>query len=213
MATNVDDIIAGFKIAFGELKIELVLGSSLQTAVVSFRILQTVKNICKYDGIVIYEAYSMMILENLIYINYLSCSKSASWESEAGRACLHGTHRDVLSGIISWTTDMTEARQSRLYLCEALQVAERHPSHSLILTNRKLGAAVFPDGCMDQMTMNSQTIGSTIAYQLAGYNAKIRQRLAVIIKVNPSLASANIERQLPELIGAATEGLTIIGPI
>jgi hypothetical protein len=45
MATNADDIISKFKIAFGELKVDLVLGSSLQTAVVSFRILQTVENI------------------------------------------------------------------------------------------------------------------------------------------------------------------------
>ena len=47
MATNVDEIMAGFRNAFGELKIELILGSSLQTAVVSFRILQTVENIGK----------------------------------------------------------------------------------------------------------------------------------------------------------------------
>jgi hypothetical protein len=157
----------------------------------------------------------MMIVENLIYINYLSCSKSASWDS--GRACLHGTHRDVVSDIISWTTDMTEAGQSRLYLlrgpagCGKSSIA--HSIAHIFDQQKRLGAAVFPDGCVDQQMMNSQTVGSTIAYQLAGYNANIRQKMAGIIKANPSLASANIERQLPELIGAATEGLTIIGPI
>ena len=157
----------------------------------------------------------MMILENLIYINYLSCSKSASWDS--GRACLHGTRRDVLSDIISWTTDMTETRRSRLYLlrgpagCGKTSIA--HSIAHIFYQQNRLGAAVFPDNCIDQKTMNSQTIGSTIAYQLAGYNAKIRQRMADIIKANTYLASANIERQLPDLIGAATEDLTIIGPI
>jgi hypothetical protein len=47
MATNTDDIINRFQAAFGELKIDLILGSSLQTAVVSYRILQTVENIGK----------------------------------------------------------------------------------------------------------------------------------------------------------------------
>lgn len=47
MANSTDDIIIRFKIAFGELKIDLVMGSSLQTAVVGFRILQKVENIGK----------------------------------------------------------------------------------------------------------------------------------------------------------------------
>lgn len=163
----------------------------------------------------IYEACSMMIIENLLYINYLSCSKSASWDS--GRACLHGTHRDVISDIISWTTDVTDNRQSRLYLlrgppgCGKSSIA--HSIAHIFDQQHRLGAAVFPDRCIDQKTMNSQTVCSTIAYQLAGYNTKIRQRMAEIIRVNPSLASANIERQLPELIATGTEGLAIVGPI
>ena len=40
-----DAMIKQFQDSFGELRIELILGSSLQTAVVSFRILQKVENI------------------------------------------------------------------------------------------------------------------------------------------------------------------------
>lgn len=43
--SDADSMIAQFQAAFGELKINLILGSTLQTAVVSFRILQTVENI------------------------------------------------------------------------------------------------------------------------------------------------------------------------
>jgi len=45
MVSNADEMIAQFEAAFGELKISLILGSSLQSAVVAYRILQTVENI------------------------------------------------------------------------------------------------------------------------------------------------------------------------
>ena len=45
VVSNADTMIKQFQDSFGELKIELILGSSLQTAVVSFRILQKVENI------------------------------------------------------------------------------------------------------------------------------------------------------------------------
>lgn len=45
LVSNADQMIQQFETAFGELKIDLTLGSSLQTAVVSFRILQTVEKI------------------------------------------------------------------------------------------------------------------------------------------------------------------------
>ncbi len=47
MVSNADAIISQFESAFGDLKIELILGSTLQTTIVSFRILQKVENIGK----------------------------------------------------------------------------------------------------------------------------------------------------------------------
>lgn len=45
MVSDADEMINRFEQAFGELKVELIMGSSLQTAVVSFRILQKVSKI------------------------------------------------------------------------------------------------------------------------------------------------------------------------
>ena len=45
LVSNVDVMIQKFENTFRDLKIELILGSSLQTAIVSFRILQKVENI------------------------------------------------------------------------------------------------------------------------------------------------------------------------
>lgn len=45
MISNADEMISNFEVAFGELKIALILGSSLQTTLVSYRILQIVEQI------------------------------------------------------------------------------------------------------------------------------------------------------------------------
>ena len=47
LVSNVDDVIQKFENTFRDLKIELILGSSLQTAIVSYRILEKVENIGK----------------------------------------------------------------------------------------------------------------------------------------------------------------------
>ena len=47
LVSNVDVMIQKFENTFRDLKIELILGSSLQTTIVAFRILQKVENIGK----------------------------------------------------------------------------------------------------------------------------------------------------------------------
>ena len=51
LVSNVDAMIQKFEDTFRDLKIELILGTSLQTAIVSFRILQKVENIGKEKNI------------------------------------------------------------------------------------------------------------------------------------------------------------------
>ena len=45
LVSNTDEMIQNFEGTFRELRIELILGSSLQTTIVSCRILQKVENI------------------------------------------------------------------------------------------------------------------------------------------------------------------------
>ena len=51
LVSNVDAMIQKFEDTFRDLKVELILGTSLQTAIVSFRILQKVENIGKEKNI------------------------------------------------------------------------------------------------------------------------------------------------------------------
>ena len=59
LISNVDAMIQKFEDTFQDLKIQLILGSSLQTAIVSFRILQKVENIGKA-----YEAYRNLLINS-----------------------------------------------------------------------------------------------------------------------------------------------------
>ena len=65
LVSNADAMIQKFENTFQDLKIELILGSSLQTAVVSFRILQKVENIGKE-----YEMYGCNLLIKISCRNY-----------------------------------------------------------------------------------------------------------------------------------------------
>jgi ABC-type uncharacterized transport system fused permease/ATPase subunit len=95
---------------------------------------------------------TMMMLENILHIDHILHLKSASWDS--GRTCLHGTREDVVNEIVSWTINMTETRQGRLYLlrgpsgCGKSSIA--HTIAQIFRQQNRLGAAVFLDGCVDQ---------------------------------------------------------------
>lgn len=67
---------------------------------------------------------------------------------------------------------------------------------------------------------NSQTVSSSIIFQLAGYNPTIKARIAEKLKSDPSLASADIGQQFPRLlvdtmnvgVGKGDTTLAMVGP-
>ncbi|KAF8908540.1 hypothetical protein CPB84DRAFT_1843437 [Gymnopilus junonius] len=200
MVSDADDMINQFEQAFGELKIELIMGSSLQTAVISFQILQKVENI-----------------ENLMYLSQLQhLNRATTWDSS--RCCLRGTRDDDVKDIIQWATNADGRHQNRLYLltgppgCGKSSIA--HTVARIFYQVKRLGAAVFTHDYNDgDKQVNAKALSSTIAYQLANYNATIRQRMAQLIRRDSHLASADIAQQFPNLIVAAVKDLTMIGPI
>ncbi|KDR66522.1 hypothetical protein GALMADRAFT_216918 [Galerina marginata CBS 339.88] len=192
--SNADSMIQQFEGAFGNLKIELILGTSLQVAVVSFRVLDKVKNIV-----------------NLMLIDHLPYSKSAGWD--LGRTCLRGTRDIIIDEVVHWASD---SERSRVYLlfgspgCGKSAIAHTiaHTFHQ----QGRLGAGVFLDSrCVDREA-NSQTITNTVAFQLASYDPRIGERMAEKLSSGNLLASADTERQFPELIISAIEDLAMVGP-
>jgi len=197
LVSDADNMITQFENSFGELKVELIMGSSLQTAVVSFRILNKVENI-----------------ESLLYIERLPYLKRVSWSSD--RTCLRGTSEDIITDIVHWATHIGEKQQSRIYLLSGPQgcgkSAIAHTIAGIFDEAGRLGAALFTHNYTDQQ-IDVQTLSSTIAYQLASYDSTMQRRMADIIKAQPHLASAEIDRQFPNLIVAAAKDLTVVGPV
>ncbi|KAF9552897.1 hypothetical protein CPC08DRAFT_252779 [Agrocybe pediades] len=210
IVTNADDMIARFEASFGELKINLILGTSLQTAIVSYRILQTVENI-----------------EAVLYLNKLNYLDNVGWDS--GRTCLRGTRQHWINEILKWASSSSSVDETcprRIYVlagppgCGKSTIAHTvaqafHPQ------NGRLAASLFLRNHSESRSrINSQTVSSTIIYQLANYHPAIMARVAGALKSDASLATADIGRQFPQLLvgtinpGTTKDGgaLAMIGP-
>ncbi|KAF9552231.1 hypothetical protein CPC08DRAFT_296570 [Agrocybe pediades] len=207
IVSDADNIIAQFEAFFGELKISLILGSSLQTAVVSYRILQTVENI-----------------ESLIHVNNLPYLKNVGWDS--GRTCLRGTRQELIDEIVQWVSSSGSVDQKsakHIYVlagppgCGKSTVA--HTIAEAFHEHKRLGASLFLRG--HSGPVNSQTVSSSIIHQLAQYNTVIKARIAEALKSDPSLTDADIGQQFRHLlVGVINTGapnddaaLAMIGPI
>ncbi|KAF9548859.1 hypothetical protein CPC08DRAFT_342949 [Agrocybe pediades] len=187
VVSNANTMIAQFEASFGELKISLILGSSLQTAVVSYRILRTVENI-----------------ESLIHINNLSHLKNVGWNSR--RTCLRGTRQDLIDEILEWTSSSSSIEQTpakQIYVlagppgCGKSTIA--HTIAQTFHEQKRLAASLFLQG-LSGPAVNSQTVSSSIIHQIAGYNTDIKARIAETLKSDPSLADADIGQQFRHLL-------------
>ena len=76
----------------------------------------------------------------------------------------------------------------------------------------RLGSAIFLARDVEARN-HSRNILSTIAYDLAAFDGKIKEAISCAIQRQPSLATADIERQFQELIVAPIRDLTFIGPV
>ncbi|KAF4612890.1 hypothetical protein D9613_011112 [Agrocybe pediades] len=206
ISSDADSMIDQFQAAFGELKINLILGSTLQTAVVSYRILQTVENI-----------------EALIHVNNLSYLRNVGWDS--GRTCLRGTRQSVIDEVLLWassTIDIDNGSSKQICVlsgpagCGKSTMA--HTIAQAFHEQHRLGASVFLQG--DTAGANSQSVSSSIIFQLAGYNSAIKARVAERLKSDPSLASADVGQQFPRLlvetmnegVASGDTALAMVGP-
>ncbi|KAF9539155.1 hypothetical protein CPC08DRAFT_502486 [Agrocybe pediades] len=197
IVSDTDSMIAQFEASFEELKISLLLGSSLQTAVVSYRILQEVEDI-----------------KNLIHVNSLPRLTEIGWDSH--RTCLRGTRQDVIDEVIQWASssgDVDQKSTRRIYVlvgppgCGKSTVA--HTLAQAFHKQKRLAASLFL-GEHPGSRVTSRTVSSTILHQLSGYNSAIKARIAQAIESDTSLATADIIQQFCHLlVGVIRPGATM----
>ncbi|PPQ93771.1 hypothetical protein CVT25_008150 [Psilocybe cyanescens] len=201
IVSNTDSMISSFESAFGDLKIALILGSSLQTTLVSYRILQNVERI-----------------ENLIRIDGLPILRNVGWASD--KICLRGTREITIERIVHWASQYSRVSSTdHIYLLSGPTTCGKstitHTIAKVFHEQRRLGAAVFIHSNVPEP--NSCKISSTIIHQLAGYHSTFQAHIATTIKDDPSLLDADIDRQFRKLIVDTTSSignhLSMIGPI
>lgn len=217
VVSSADSMISKFQAAFGELKIELIMGIALQTAVVSFRILQKIESVGEYS---IYRIMAMRpqlrYLENILYLNNLPKLEAINWDS--GKICARGTRQSIIDDVVRWASAPNpkgRIQESRIYMLSGPQGSGKsaiaHTIAQAFHHQKRLGASVFLHKHLEGA--DSRRVSSSIAFQLAGYDSTVRARMADLLKADQSLAWADIGRQLPDLIVEATRNLIMIGPV
>ena len=155
--------------------------------------------------------------ENLINVSQLPYMANASWSPD--RASIPGTNLLVIDDILRWlpgATSISLPHDERIYfLYGSPRCGKSSVSHriaQILQDDGRLGSAIFL--ARDVPGRNhSSLIFSTIARDLAAFHDSIKARISEAIKSSPNILSADIARQLPELIIQPTKDLTVIGPV
>ena len=156
----------------------------------------------------------------MAYISKLKPLENVGWA--CSRTCLRGTRNVIINDLIQWASQSDRAKsgmekKGQIYVlqgppdCGKSSIA--HSVAEAFHLQDRLGAAIFLDDRAEGKIIGSQNLSTTIASQLADYDENIRVAIAAKIKIDASLAEADIACQFPGLIVSAIEGLVLIGPI
>ena len=150
----------------------------------------------------------------MMYIDRLKPLEHVGWTPS--RTCLRGTRNTIINDLVHWASNSAKSG-AQIYVlqgpagCGKSSIA--HGVAEAFHQQNRLGAAIFLDERTEEQVIGSQILSTTIASQLAFYDPSIGAAIAAKIKADVSLAKADIERQFPDLIVSATNGLSLIGPI
>jgi hypothetical protein len=142
---------------------------------------------------------------------------NAGWNPD--RASLPGTHTALIGDIIRWipgTASVAESQVERIYvLFGPPHCGKSSVAHTIAQTFReegRLGSAIFLDQEVEDRN-NSRKIFTTMAYDLAMFDSKIKEAISSAIGTDRGRLSADIKRQFRELIVDPIRHLTVIGPV
>jgi NACHT domain len=220
LVSSADGLIAAYDTSFRELRIEFVMGSTLQTALTTVRILEKVESIgtCfrffRDDSL---HPKCWWPSAHLIQLTRLPYIPNASWDPL--RTCVPGTKVSLIDDIVHWLPGITATNHvcaERIYLLlgrpRCGKSAVSHTIAQRLHDERRLGSAIFLARNVESRN-SAQAIFSTMACDLAAFDDKIKEGISQAIGENPSLPTAALERQFQGLIVGPTRELTIIGPV
>jgi NACHT domain len=220
LVSSADGLIAAYDASFRELRIEFVMGSTLQTALTTVRILEKVENIGTCFRFFTDDSLHPKCWwpsAHLIQLTRLPYIPNASWDPL--RTCVPGTKVSLIDDIVHWLPGITATNHvcaERIYLLlgrpRCGKSAVSHTVAQRLHDEGRLGSAIFLARNVESRN-SAQAIFSTMACDLAAFDDKIKEGISQAIGKNPSLPTAALERQFQGLIVGPTRELTIIGPV
>jgi hypothetical protein len=218
LVSSADGLITAYETSFKELRIEFIIGSTLQTALTTVRILEKVDNICTclpFSKKSITKRWWPSA--HLIHLTRLPYISNASWDPL--RTSMPGTNESLIDEVIRWlpgTTSTNQVHAERIFfLLGRPHCGKSTVSHTIAQRLReegRLGSAIFLARNAEGRN-GAQAIFSTMASDLAAFDEKIKEGISQAIDRDPSLPTAALERQFQGLIVGPTRNLTIIGPV
>ncbi|TFK70025.1 hypothetical protein BDN72DRAFT_878093, partial [Pluteus cervinus] len=195
---GVDDIIGNFEERFSRLRIEFLMGSTLQSTHTVLLVLNKVRNI-----------------ETLLHLQHLPLIlENTGWRQT--EAELTPEQEKMFDGLTIWAQNPDERLISVL-----VRESQEDPSliaHKLCERFRgqdRLGSAVFFPKAIRSAELFCKCLVSTIARELAALHPTLAESIADVLASSPSLAvsGADLGRQFQELLINPLQSLTIVGPI
>ncbi|TFK60929.1 hypothetical protein BDN72DRAFT_490934 [Pluteus cervinus] len=198
---GVDGIIKDFEEEFAQLRIEFLMGSTLQSTHTVLLVLNKVRNI-----------------ETLLHLQHLPLIQNAIWKRV--RTELAPEQEQVLDGLTIWAQNSDERVVSLL-------VGDSRDEASLIAhklcerfhNQRRLGSAIFfPESTRTGSTeLSCQCLVSTIARDLAALHPAFAESIAEALASSPRLAHSSdvddFDRQFEDLLVHPLQSLAVVGPV
>ncbi|TFK59916.1 hypothetical protein BDN72DRAFT_567921 [Pluteus cervinus] len=194
---GVDGIIKDFEERFTQLRIEFLMGSTLQSTHTVLLVLNKVRNI-----------------ETLLHLQPLSLIENALWRRV--RISFSPEQEEVLDGLTIWAQNPNERPVSVLVGDTREEVSLiAHKLCECFSDQKRLGSAVFFPETTESAELSCRFLVSTIARDLAALSPAFAESIAEAIASSPRLARQSdlLDRQFEELLINPLQSLTMVGPV
>ncbi|TFK70836.1 hypothetical protein BDN72DRAFT_505463 [Pluteus cervinus] len=194
---GVDDIIANFEENFSQLRIEFLMGSTLQSTHKVLLVLDKVRDI-----------------ETLLHLQPLPLIQNTGWIRT--RTELTSEQEKAFDGLTIWAQNPDEQLIAVLVgkSCEEASLIA-HKLCERFHDQERLGSAIFFPATTGTTELSCKCLISTIARELAALHPTFAESIAETLAKSPSLAlgSTDLGRQFEDLLIHPLQSLTVIGPV
>ncbi|KAF7363120.1 WD40 repeat-like protein [Mycena venus] len=195
IGSNIDAYITDYKNAFLDLRQRLDQRGGLETEI---HVVKMIKSLS--------EIQDSIDLQNLAYVRFAGVN--------VAKACLKGTRTQILDDLSTWVNDPKGSRvRFLLGLAGTGKSAIAHSLGARFDTLQRLGC-FFAFSRDFQGDRHPESVLSTVAHEIAGWNPDFKHALAAVLRDKPSLChTTDIAAQWDGLLVAPAKAVAFVGPV